>query len=51
MRPFNLEEYLKNANGSYVINQSPRRKYEGAITTVSELKSIIQLFDLPVEIK
>ena len=51
MRPFNLEEYLKNVNGSYVINQSPRRKYEGEITTVSDLESIIQLFDIPIEIE
>lgn len=42
---------LKNVNGSYAINQSPRRKYEGEITTVSDLKSIIQLFDIPIEIK
>ena len=42
---------LKNSNGSYALSQSPRRKYEGEITTVSDLKSIIQLFDIPIEIK
>ena len=41
---------LKTANSSYAINQSPRRKYEGEITTKDDLKSIIQLFDIPVEI-
>jgi len=35
---------------SYVINQSPRRRYEGEITTPEDLKSIIQLFDLPIVI-
>ena len=42
---------LQNANKSYAINQSPRRKYEGEITTLEDLKSIIQLFDLPVKLK
>ena len=41
---------LKTVNSSYAINQSPRRKYEGEITTKDDLKSIIQLFDIPVEI-
>lgn len=41
---------LKTANSSYAINQSPRRKYEGEITTKDDLKSIIQLFDIPIEI-
>jgi len=41
---------LKTINSSYAINQSPRRKYEGEITTKDDLKSIIQLFDIPVEI-
>lgn len=42
---------LKAPNMSYVINQSPRRKYEGEITTIDDLRSIIQLFDIPVTIK
>ena len=42
---------LKNPSSSYVLTQNSRRKYEGEITTVSDLKSIIQLFDIPVEIK
>jgi hypothetical protein len=41
---------LQHPNQSYAINQSPRRKYEGEITTPKDLKSIIQLFDVPVEI-
>ena len=41
---------LKTVNSSYAINQSPRRKYEGEITTKDDLKSIIQLFDIPIEI-
>lgn len=41
---------LRTANSSYAINQSPRRKYEGEITTKDDLKSIIQLFDIPIEI-
>lgn len=42
---------LQNANKSYALNQSPRRKYEGEITTLEDLKSIIQLFDLPIKLK
>ena len=42
---------LKNPSSSYVLNQNSRRKYEGEITTMGDLKSIIQLFDIPIEIK
>ena len=42
---------LKNPSSSYVFTQNSRRKYEGEITTMEDLKSIIQLFDIPVEIK
>ena len=42
---------LKNPSNSCVHNQNSRRKYEGEITTMGDLKSIIQLFDIPVEIK
>ena len=42
---------LKNPSSSYVLNQNSRRRYEGEITTMGDLKSIIQLFDIPVEIK
>lgn len=42
---------LKNPINSYVHNQNSRRSYEGEITTMEDLKSIIQLFDIPVEIK
>ena len=42
---------LKNPSSSYVHTQNSRRKYEGEITTMEDLKSIIQLFDIPVEIK
>ena len=42
---------LKNPSNSCVHNQNSRRSYEGEITTVSDLKSIIQLFDIPIEIK
>ena len=42
---------LKNPSNSCVHNQNSRRSYEGEITTMGDLKSIIQLFDLPVEIK
>ena len=42
---------LKNPSSSYVLTQNSRRKYEGEITTMEDLKSIIQLFDIPVEIK
>lgn len=41
---------LHKPNMSYVINQNPRRKYEGEITTIDDLKSIIKLFDIPLEI-
>ena len=41
---------LNTPSWSYVINQNPRRKYEGEITTLDDLKSIIQLFDLPVDL-
>lgn len=41
---------LRTASSSYAINQSPRRKYEGEITTKDDLKSIIQLFDIPIKI-
>lgn len=41
---------LRTASLSYAINQSPRRKYEGEITTKDDLKSIIQLFDIPIKI-
>ena len=42
---------LKNPSNSCVHNQNSRRSYEGEITTMGDLKSIIQLFDIPVEIK
>ena len=42
---------LKNPSNSCVHNQNSRRSYEGEITTMEDLKSIIQLFDIPVEIK
>ena len=42
---------LKNPSNSYVHNQNSRRSYEGEITTMGDLKSIIQLFDIPIEIK
>lgn len=42
---------LKNPSSSYVLNQNSRRTYKGEITTMGDLKSIIQLFDIPVEIK
>ena len=42
---------LKNPSNSYVHNQNSRRSYKGEITTMGDLKSIIQLFDIPVEIK
>ena len=42
---------LKNPGNSCVHNQNSRRSYEGEITTMGDLKSIIQLFDIPVEIK
>ena len=41
---------LQNANKSYALNQSPRRKYEGEITTMDDLRSIIQLFDIPLKL-
>ena len=42
---------LKNPSNSCVHNQNSRRSYEGEITTMGDLKSIIQLFDIPIEIK
>ena len=42
---------LKNPSNSCVHNQNSRRSYEGEITTMGDLKSIIQLFDIPIKIK
>lgn len=42
---------LKNPSNSCVHNQNSRRSYEGEITTMEDLKSIIQLFDIPIKIK
>ena len=42
---------LMNPSNSCVHNQNSRRSYKGEITTMGDLKSIIQLFDIPVEIK
>ena len=42
---------LKNPSNSCVHNHNSRRSYEGEITTMGDLKSIIQLFDIPIEIK
>ena len=42
---------LMNPSNSCVHNQNSRRSYGGEITTMGDLKSIIQLFDIPVEIK
>ena len=42
---------LQHPNQSYALNQSPRRKYEGEITTFCDLKSIIQLFDIPITLE
>ena len=42
---------LKNPSNSCVHNQNSRRGYEGEITTMGDLKSIIQLFDIPIKIK
>ena len=36
---------------SHARNQNPRRKYEGSILTLDELKMIIDLLDLPLTIK
>ena len=41
---------LNTPSWSYVIHQEPRRKYEGEITTLDDLKSIVQLFDIPVDL-
>ena len=40
---------LHTPGKSYVLAQSPRQKYEGAIKTLDDLKSIISLFKLPVK--
>ena len=41
---------LNTPSWSYAINQNPRRRYEGEITTLDDLKSIIQLFDIPINL-
>lgn len=41
---------LNTPSWSYAINQNPRRRYEGEITTLDDLKSIIQLFDIPLNL-
>ena len=42
---------LKTPTKSYVITQRPRQRYEGTITTFDELKAVIKLFNLPIEIE
>ena len=42
---------LHNRNQSYVLNQNPRRKYEGEITTLDDLKSVCQLFDINLNLE
>lgn len=42
---------LHSPSKSYVLTQNPRQKYEGTIVTLHELKAVIDLFNLPVEIK
>lgn len=42
---------FQNPSRSYVYNQNPRKKYEGAITTRNELRAIISLCHIPIIIK
>ena len=42
---------LKKQEKSFVISQSPRRKYEGPILTIKNLKRIIRFFNLPISLK
>jgi len=41
---------LQSPSLSYARNQSPRRKYEGSILTLDELKMVIDLLDIPEDI-
>ena len=42
---------FKNPSKSYVYNQNPRKRYEGAITTRNDLRAVFYLCQIPVEIK
>lgn len=41
---------FKNQSKSYVYNQNPRRKYEGAINTVKDLRMAVSLCQIPIVI-
>lgn len=41
---------LQTPSLSYARNQSPRRKYEGSILTMEELRMVVDLCDIPIEI-
>lgn len=42
---------LHHNHMSYVLTQKPRKKYEGEIKTLDDLKYLVKLFNLPVNIK
>ena len=42
---------FKNPSKSYVYNQNPRKKYEGAITTRNDLRAIFHICQIPIVIK
>ena len=41
---------LQSPSLSYARNQSPRRKYEGSILTMEELRMVVDLCDIPIEV-
>lgn len=41
---------LQTPSLSYARNQSPRRKYEGSILTLEELRMVVDLCDIPIEV-
>lgn len=41
---------LQTPSLSYARNQSPRRKYEGSILTMEELRMVVDLCDIPIEV-